>query len=326
MQLPRRLAPLVAVALVATLLLPGTSLAATTWKVGVGAQSADEGRQANFFFPGEIWVDVGDTVQWTQRTDEIHTVTFLSGSPRPPLFVPNGSGGIAPNLAAVLPQGGATYDGTGVDNSGLLTTPGQQYSLTFSKAGDFLYVCLVHEKMSGTVHVQNAGAAYPFTQARYDQQAHAEAAKLLGQAQGLAGQGLAAARSAGRNAVTAGIGKLLNTGSLAVLRFEPDQTTVHVGQTVTWTNRDPETPHTVTFGTEPPGSPFGAFPASGTDLNNLHHATVTSTTQSVNSGFLGADLPLGTTFSATFDSPGTYSYFCALHDDLGMKGTITVLP
>ena len=43
------------------------------------------------------------------------------------------------------------------------------------------------------------------------------------------------------------------------MRFLPDKKNVHVGDTVTWTNKDPETPHTVTFGTEPSGGPLAAF-------------------------------------------------------------------
>jgi plastocyanin len=37
--------------------------------------------------------------------------------------------------------------------------------------------------------------------------------------------------------------------------------------------------------------------------------------------------PLGKTrFRVTFTSAGVYPYICALHDDLGMKGRIVVLP
>ena len=95
------------------------------------------------------------------------------------------------------------------------------------------------------------------------------------------------------------------------------------GDTVTWSNLDPEFPHTITFGTEPSCGPFGAFAPSGVDAPG--HATLTTPGQSVNSGFIGADLPFGTQFRATFTAPGTYSYICALHDDLGMVGTIQVV-
>jgi len=95
-----------------------------------------------------------------------------------------------------------------------------------------------------------------------------------------------------------------------------------VGETVTWTNRDPETPHTITFGTEPAGGQLAAFAPSGIDRPG--HATISAVGQSVNSGFTGQGVPFGTQFQVTFTAPGTYTYICALHDDLGMVGTITV--
>jgi plastocyanin len=53
----------------------------------------------------------------------------------------------------------------------------------------------------------------------------------------------------------------------------------------------------------------------------------------LNTGLLGAALqdqtaqtPLGlTTARITFTTPGTYDYYCVLHDDLGMVGTVVVL-
>jgi plastocyanin len=108
------------------------------------------------------------------------------------------------------------------------------------------------------------------------------------------------------------------------MRFLPQRIVVHAGDTVDWTNRDPETPHTVTFGVEPGGGPLGAFAPSGVD--GPGHATLTDPGASANSGFIGAGLPFGTGFSATFVAPGTYHYICALHDDLGMTGTVVVLP
>jgi plastocyanin len=33
-----------------------------------------------------------------------------------------------------------------------------------------------------------------------------------------------------------------------------------------------------------------------------------------------------TEFRVTFTKPGTYKYICALHDALGMKGKVIVLP
>ncbi|HEY1292739.1 MAG TPA: plastocyanin/azurin family copper-binding protein [Chloroflexota bacterium] len=322
------------------MIVPGTALAATskTWKVAVGAQSRDAGNQANFFFTNKITIDAGDSVTWTSQAGEIHTVSFLAGGPRPDLAIPNTSGpGLVANPAAVAPSclftsppscgTPQTYDGT-FKNSGIVVLGAPAYTLSFpttTTPGSYDYVCLVHSDMKGTVVVQPQGAAYPRTQASYDVEAAVSRSIALGQAAVNAGRGFAA--SAGPNKVTAGIGQLFPTtlGSVAVLRFEPDRKVTRVGQAVTWTNLDPETPHTVTFGKEPPSVPdlFALAPPVGEDTPG--HATITPTTVTAHSGFIGAGFP-GTTFSATFTAPGTYSYICALHDDLGMVGSITVLP
>jgi copper binding plastocyanin/azurin family protein len=61
-----------------------------------------------------------------------------------------------------------------------------------------------------------------------------------------------------------------------------------------------------------------------------------STSDSIHSGFLQAtpqdrvglaQAPSGVArFRVTFSKPGTYPYICALHDGLGMKGKVIVLP
>ncbi|HEX8969408.1 MAG TPA: plastocyanin/azurin family copper-binding protein [Chloroflexota bacterium] len=324
-RLPRTFSWLVSglVAGIALLPLPA-SAAGTTWHIAVGAQTADAGVQANGYYANDITVDVGDTIQWDMAAAEIHTVTFLSGQAAPPLFTIVG-GNLVPNLQALSPAGGPNYAGSGFVNSGLLGAVGQSFSLTFTAQGTYGFLCLVHSGMTGTVHVAAAGTPYPATQADYDRQTQPLEAQLLGQGRSLSGLAQAAAAQAGPTSVTAGTGQAVSgVGSLAVLRFVPDQRIVHVGDTVTWTNRDPETPHTVTFGNEPPGGPFGAFPPSGTD--GPAHATLSAPGQSTNSGFLLSAVPGDSQFNVTFTGPGTYNYICALHDDLGMKGTIVVLP
>jgi plastocyanin len=80
------------------------------------------------------------------------------------------------------------------------------------------------------------------------------------------------------------------------------------------------------------------MPPSGNvtvDADGARHATISSTSDSVHSGFIISapqeriglpQAPLGTTrFRITFTEPGVYPYICALHDDLGMKGRIIVL-
>lgn len=94
-----------------------------------------------------ITIPVGTTVTWTnQSNNSPHTVTFpVAGQPLPSL----------PGDPFTPPMGGSTYDGTQVTNSGVLM-PGQSYSLTFTKAGTFVYYCLFHdgEGMAGTILVQ----------------------------------------------------------------------------------------------------------------------------------------------------------------------------
>ncbi|VVD65946.1 putative Amicyanin precursor [Pandoraea morbifera] len=72
--------------------------------------------------------------------------------------------------------------------------------------------------------------------------------------------------------------------------FSPATLTVHAGQRVTWINGDDE-PHTVTSASDPRAFASGALDTDGT-------------------------------FAFTFDKPGTYPYFCAIHPH--MTGVIVV--
>jgi plastocyanin len=117
------------------------------------------------------------------------------------------------------------------------------------------------------------------------------------------------------------------------MRFERKVVVVGVGDTVEWANLDPSINHTVTFGTEPadPRPPSaGVVPTS----DGARQAVINSPSDSVSSGFLTpapqdrANLaqsnPGVTRFRVTFNSPGTFEYICAIHDELGMKGTVIV--
>lgn len=135
---------------------------------GDGPQAA--GDQANAttndaFYPYQLTIHVGETVQWMGG---FHTISFgpaamlmqlqksfVMPTPQrngPPLFVINPK--------AAFPSGGATYDGTGFVNSGILpftvpkgSTAPPSFKLTFTKAGTYRYVCLVHPGMDGSITV-----------------------------------------------------------------------------------------------------------------------------------------------------------------------------
>jgi plastocyanin len=287
----------------ATLFFPTIARAATTaWQVDVGAENKNMGVQVAYYFPGEITIDAGDSITFNFQTGEPHSVNFPS-----------------------------TGSSTNVD-SGLQSKGAPSFSLTFTQAGDYNYHCDLHTFMTGVVHVQTAGSAYPHDQNYYNRQAKMQRAKLLAEGFALQEKGLEAASESDAPAVTAGIGVTHQTGSIFILRFLKSNLKVKVGDTVTWNNLDPEAPHTITFNLiAPPINPLIPF---GLDvMGPPGHATMSATTQPVNSGFLWKNPPpipglplVGTKFQVKFTQPGTYNYRCELHDLLGMIGTIVVKP
>ena len=317
--------------LLAVLIVPQIVQAQWQWHATVGAQSKDKGRQALAFFPSEIWIQEGDSVTWRFDVDEIHTVTFLkSGQMRLPRQV--GCPGFSSSPA--------TFDG-----STCVTTPalvkGQTFTVNFPTAGNFKLVCLVHPNMTAVVHVLDRSQPLPHDQLFYDDQASDEGHDLLSDdrhdtdhdqheehKQPGSGQG-----------VTAGIGKVSATAggseTLSVMRFLHESTVIHAGETVEWTNLDPVTPHTITFGTEP-ANPMPPSANVTLDPDGARHVAINSPSDSAHSGFIVAapqertglaQAPLGVTrFRVTFPHAGVFPYICALHDDLGMEGKVTVVP
>lgn len=323
------------------------TLQAKEWQAWVGSQGRDMGIQALAFLPNELWIHSNDSIRWTIASTEIHTVAFLTPGPpgqlgqvRPPLFgvfgVPIGCPGSTPD--------GSSFDGSNCVNSGVMgavdTIVGpQSYSVKFPKAGNFKFVCLVHFDMTGVVHVLDPSQMVPYNQDFYNREAQTDAALLLSEAAGLTSRGIREDNDGGPAVkLTAGVGEIVTTSgagsqTAALVRFLRDVVVVRVGSTIEWTNLDPSTPHTVTFGTEPadPRPPSGNVTPTS---DGGRQAVISSPTDSVNSGLLTlafqdrpnlGQSPLGVTrFRVTFKSPGTFNYICALHDNLGMKGTVIV--
>ena len=151
------------------------------------------------------------------------------------------------------------------------------------------------------------------------------------------GDGNAETLETSANPVTAGVAAIHSNGggsqTVSVMRFFGEKISVRVGDTVEWTNRATPVAHTVTFGIEP----FNDMPPSPgvtVDEDGVRHAVISSPNDSVNSGFIGVlgqeavgtpEAPLDITrFRVTFTAPGVFNYYCALHDDLGMKATVVV--
>jgi len=189
--------------------------------------------------------------------------------------------------------------------------------------------------MTGVVHVLDPAMPLPHNQAFYDDQAAAQQNNLLYSGAYLDRHQI---HSHG-NEVTAGVGEIVATpggpGAISIMRFEEPDKIIHVGDTVEWTNSDPIVPHTMTFGIEP----ADLVPPSANvtvDADGARHAVISSTADNVNSGWIiasghertgVAQAPLGVTrFRVTFTQAGVFHYICGLHDVLGMKGKVIVVP
>jgi plastocyanin len=90
-------------------------------------------------------------------------------------------------------------------------------------------------------------------------------------------------------------------------RFLPVRVTIRAGETVEWLNQSSE-PHTITVD-----------PAKALDLN---HVALPPNVAPFGSGAI----PAGNSFRYTFKVPGTYRYFCIVHEGQGMVGVIEVQP
>jgi plastocyanin len=143
---------------------------------GSGVDDPDAPAIENFG-PQQIKIPVGGSVTWVIVGP--HTVTFNAPTDASTVLVKGDDGGYHINPKAAGPAGGpavepapepsasgpppaplvtdgGSFDGTGFRNSGLVVSfpPAlSAYKLTFTKAGTFGYVCLVHPGMIGSVQV-----------------------------------------------------------------------------------------------------------------------------------------------------------------------------
>ncbi len=294
------------------------------------------GIAVNDFFPDSVTIHAGDTIHFVNPYLEIHTVTFVpSGQPTPGFVVPGPSG---PPQFMINPQAAnptftsspASFDATTYYNSGVLNQ-NQAADVVFNATGTFKFICLVHgPSMSISVNIVDPTADAD-NQTAVDVRATAQRNPLFQQ-----GQQLAASTKLTSETLPDGSTnwKITVGGSAAeadLVQFLPATANIKAGDTITWTNSTP-TPHTVTFTSggpepdllnpqpQPSGPPLLIFnpqallPAGGNTYDGTGY---------LNSGFIGQGFP-GQTFSVRFTMTGTFSYFCILHDDQGMKGTVNV--
>jgi plastocyanin len=344
-----------------------------TWTVLVGAETAPQQKspdempagawQFMRFYPDKITVNVGDTIVWKINSAEFHQVVFPApGQTYVPFATPEGGQNGPPILVAnpvvFFPQGGPTYNGSALASSGNMTMapPGQgsvqEYRLTFTKAGTFNYLCPTHSTqlpdgtvvgMLGSVTVQESGAAYPKTPAQVD--ADVQSAIGADQHAALAAEPQAkqvappTTRADGTMLFHGNIGwdTTANGTAMAYMRFSPEDFTIHVGDTIEWTQTSAQSPHTVslTSGAKDPDVMLVTPQQGGPPKIELNPAVLAPAggasydgTGFVNSGFLPGTqdpTPGSRAFSLTFTRPGTYEFICILHDEMGMNGHVTVL-
>jgi plastocyanin len=346
---PMRMMPL-QLALLAALTSTQIAQAAkvTTYTVLVGAEQAMLGADVEAYFPDTLIIKVGDTVHWQRNSNEPHTVTFLAGTPLPPLNVPAPAGlpsQLMRNPAITFPTAPANgqYDGTTFANSGIMgpdPVQSQFFELTFTKAGTFNYVCLVHGvRMPGKIIVIDPPGQIP-SPAEVDQQAKQAIAAALAQAPAVIARGNAEVPTPTQNADGTTTHYVLmgySWGPLDLLRFFPEHLAVHPGDTVQWSFARQGMPprHTITFlNGNPAPDDLVAVPQSGGPpllvvnpaVYFAQNAGQPLTDQGIFSSGIISQVPTPTTFSLTIgDIHGQQPYRCLLHDSSGMLGTLHIV-
>jgi plastocyanin len=361
---------LVALAVVSS---PQVVEAQQSWNAKVGAETHDMGRQALAFLPNEIWIHAGDSVTWTFNSDEIHTVSFLVvGQIFPPFPVgcPGFSFGVAtfdgstcvttpptvkgqPTFTVMFPTAGNYKVQCLVHNS----MNGVIHVLDTSLALPHRQAFYDHEAANETRDLLTDGdhatgsdmAGMNMSDMRMSHAMDSISVRVLAATQRLSAGGKKLTASSGADVstsaqVTAGVGEVASTpGGLqtnSLVRFVKGKIGIHAGDTVEWSNSDPQEPHTITFGAVPEDI-FDPSPNVTKDPDGGLRAVINSPSDNVHSGFILQALddqpgtPVNsnpnnaialnpTRFRVTFTQAGTYNYICVLHDNLGMQGQVVV--
>ena len=300
---------------------PAVAGGSTTWHVQAGSiafGTTGPVGGGNRFYPGSIAIHPGDNVAFTPMG--AHTITY--NRPTGPVFVL-----FAPSGVTTLSAANQSV------NSGIIGAgppPPPTFTVTFASTlpvGLYKFICGLHIGMTEMIDVLPMSQALPKTDAEYGAIAQREITRDLATV-----ADIAAEATQDTNDEDGGPSVLVGAGNKRVsnLRFFPQTTTIHVGQTITFLKtHDPTEPHTVTFGPENPDPFLQLLPSGGNSYDG---------TGTVNSGFLstkkqfafyqlaGVFPPPTTRFKVTFTKAGTYGYICALHDVVGMVGTIVVQP
>jgi plastocyanin len=293
---------------------------ATTYTAIVGGEGPGQAAYINAFMPASLVITEGDSIQW-KGVAGAHTVAFLNNQPPPKEItldtIEDPIGGRNP-----------TYDGTKQLYSGFIVPdPSTFYTVKFTKAGNFPFICLIHPGQVGSVTVLSPGLFVP-TQAQIDAdgrkvQADGEAAVR----RMTASNPTTAARTANANGtstwtVPSSPYAAIPNGFVSQDIFTPARISIGAGDTVTWLEETPAAHNVALLDGKPPaGDPTKPTP------QRVYTGGFASSGIIGKAPGIGPELFTGgDRYSLTFPNPGTYPYVCILHVDAGMAGVIEVGP
>jgi len=245
-------------------------------------------------------------------------------------------------------ESGATYSGNAYITSGRLAKGGQIYgvpvldsfTLTFDTPGTYPYLCLLHAgSMVGTVEVAERSSSVP-DQTEIDAAAQAEMSLLLARVDEARAQAANPRNQPGPNGTRTWFVRAGNTDQgvadrrVTILEFLPQDLRITAGDTVVWStsfilhdvtfNPSPPPPTWILAEERPDGPPW--LIRNPVLVDPVTPAGVYDPAQHFSSGVLNPLAPRGIAWALTLETPGAFEYVCAVHHELGMKGTITVLP
>ena len=282
----------------------------------------DKNIAVNMFIPQRAKVVVGANVAWTFNGPEPHTVTFVPAGQQIP----------APSAPGATEAKGSPgpFDGTTLVSSGILPqgTLTGGFNLTFTKAGTYNYVCILHPAMRGSIEVVTT----PNAESRQDirKRGMSERDRWLSEGRDAKKKYLETAAKTVRNSdgtTTHTIGMGTSTEHAAVLAFQPVKADIKPGDKVIFLNSD-ILPHSATFAgstqlPQNPESPQARNAAPGPSPQTLN------ATGFFNTGWLPPNAPPGAgppeaarSFTFVVPTAGTYGYVCILHGPSGQAGSI----